>query len=442
MSFSKWVQRWGPACALVGLIVGSDYKYRVRDTGSALSGGGDVTIMLELTLYGVALFVVLARRRTLRLIAHPVLPILVASTYVGLMVTSVTYASFPQYALVRSTQMVIVLVLVNDAATSLDRGHFHRFAHLFVVVVMAGIVYGVIEPSTPVNRLQEGRFTWLAIHPTVSGILAGLAMIVCLAYALWGQHARLGPKWPPVAYWLLFMATGLATILVRTRGAVLGAVGGVVVLLLFALRGRRRLRIVGAVLASGAIAVWVSWGTIISYFVRDSTPEQLTTLNSRTQYWSVIFKAVIKEPLVGYGTGSARGLFVEETGLGGGHNAVINVLVELGLVGLMCWSALIAVTVVGVIRIRRRIPREALLDRAMILAVLTFVLLDGLFYDGPGGTGNVSATWLFTCVGWYASMRYAERRASENEAIDQAESSAANAAPIRARYAEGSNLAS
>jgi O-antigen ligase len=109
--------------------------------------------------------------------------------------------------------------------------------------------------------------------------------------------------------------------------------------------------------------------------------------------------------MFGYGVTASRGLFYDTLNLGGGHNAAVNVFVELGLVGLAAWLALLVVLIFGV----RRIPIRAFpglrVDRALLLGVITFLLIDGVFYEGLGATTNVASTWFFVCIAWLSVAR-------------------------------------
>ena len=80
--------------------------------------------------------------------------------------------------------------------------------------------------------------------------------------------------------------------------------------------------------------------------------DEIATLSSRTDLWSVALDAFGQNPIFGYGITSSRGLFYDETGLGGGHNAVINTLVELGIVGIVIWGTLIWLVVRGIWQLR------------------------------------------------------------------------------------------
>ena len=99
------------------------------------------------------------------------------------------------------------------------------------------------------------------------------------------------------------------------------------------------------------IAAIASGPTITKYLERGATSEQLTSLSGRTQLWNVAIASFEESPEFGHGVTSAQGIFIEETGLGGGHNAVVQVLVELGVVGLLAWLALVGTLFVGMRRL-------------------------------------------------------------------------------------------
>ncbi|MGZ6975497.1 MAG: O-antigen ligase family protein [Acidimicrobiia bacterium] len=397
---------WWFAICVLTLIIASDYKLRVRDPRDALSGSIDPLIVLELGLYGlVGLYL------AMNFAGHPprlrrTQPHLyLACLFIGLMVLSVAYTAYPQYALVRATQMCILLALVLVSAKHATRADMHRFAHGFIVLVCLSVVYGVVRPSPPVNSLQVGRFTWFAIHPTVSGVLAGLATLLVVGYLVAGKEPRPGPVWPRWFYAGALLLAGGAVLASETRGAVAGTALGIVVVLV-SMRGGRalvELQVIGAVLLLG---VGLAFGNqIVAYFQRGENSQQLASLNTRTNLWQTAADAIEKKPMFGYGVTSARGIFFNETGLGGGHNAVVNVFVELGLVGLIVWSALVITLVYGIRRLPMQRYPQLRFDRALLLGVITLLMVDGIFFDGPGSTANVASTWFFVCIAWLAVAR-------------------------------------
>jgi O-antigen ligase/O-antigen/teichoic acid export membrane protein len=399
---SPW---WFPICVLA-LILATDYNFRVRDPRATLSAGVDFAVLIEICVYGlVAAHLVLAHGRPPRVRrTQPV--IYFACLYGFLMVLSVAYTTYPPLGLVRAVQMCVVLGLVLTAARSATLDDMHRLAHAYLVLVAASVLYGIVVPSRPLNPLVVGRFTWLAIHPTTSGVLVGLATVIAVAYATsHDARARGGPVWPRWAYVGLLVLVGGGLIATRTRGAVLGAVVAIVLVLVTRQRGRELVRFAGAALVVGIGLALAAGTNVVTYFERGESAEKLATLNSRTDLWETAIAAIEKRPLFGYGVTSARGIFYEEIGLGGGHNAVVNVLVELGLVGLTTWLVLVGLLIGVVRRLPVRLVPRLRFDRSLLLGLLAFLVVDGLFFEGPGAPANVASTWFFVCLAWACTAR-------------------------------------
>jgi len=395
---------WFAICALT-LIVASDYKIRVRPPQAALGGSVDPLILIELGLYALVGLYLATQRAHVPRLGRTQPHLYLACLFVGLMVLSVVYTAYPQYAMVRAVQMCILLSLVLVAARTATRADMHRFAHGFIVLVSVSVVYGIVKPSPPVNNLQVGRFTWLAIHPTVSGVLAGLATLLVVAYLAGSRRPRPGPFWPTWYYVGALVLVGGATLASQTRGAVAGTMLGIVVVLI-ALRGGRAVLELQVVLVVVVVGVGLAFGgQVVSYFERGENSQQLASLNTRTDLWETAKDAIEKKPMFGYGVTSSRGIFFNQTGLGGGHNAVVNVFVELGAVGLVIWVALLFALVIGIRRLPMRQFPQLRFDRALLLGVLTFLMVDGIFFDGPGSTANVASTWFFVCIAWLAVAR-------------------------------------
>jgi exopolysaccharide production protein ExoQ len=405
---AKW---WFPICALT-LIIASDYELRQRDPTDALSASIDYAIVVELGLYGlVAGYLALTHAGTPK-IGRMRPHLYFACLLIGLMALSLSYTPYTEYAAVRVVQMGILLLLVLLGVAYTTRAHYHRFAHAYLALVVLSALYGVMVPSTPIGGLQQGRFTWLAIHPTVSGVLAGLAVIVAMAYVAAGRRPRPGPMWPQPVYVGALVVVGAALLGSHTRGAILGAAVGALVLVLALRRGRTMIE---SVLVITVLLVGVGLAAsepVADFFQRDASPESLASLNNRTGLWDVSMTAVAENPMFGYGVTAAQGIFYEETGLGGGHNAVVNLVVELGVVGLLTWLALIVSLFVGTRRLAKDGRDHLAFDRALILAVLVFLLVDGIFFQGPGAVTNVASTWLFICVAW---LSVAQRAGSERQ---------------------------
>lgn len=82
--------------------------------------------------------------------------------------------------------------------------------------------------------------------------------------------------------------------------------------------------------------------------------------------------------------------------------------------GLTVWLLMVVAIGVGAIKLRRYGPADAGLDRAMIVAILVFLLFDGIFFEGAGSVANAGSTWLFVLVAWLAVAQRMETAAQSN----------------------------
>jgi O-antigen ligase len=407
--FGGRLARWWLPIGAIALIIASDYKFRTRPPTDALSATVDREILIEFGLYVVVAAYLLILHgghvvpRTGRAPTRRLSPqTYFACLFVGVMALSLLYTPFRTYATVRVAQMLVLLALILAASVHANRAHFHRFLHAYLVLITVSVAYGVVVPATPLTASQRGRFTWLFIHPTVSGALTGLATVIAAGYVAHRRELRNrpGPKWPPVAYIVCFGVVGTALVTTKTRGAIIAGAIGVVVVVLSLRRGRAFLRAAAAILAVTAVTAIAIGPTVATYLERGATSEQLTTLSERTRLWDVAIDSVKETPEFGHGVTAAQGIFLEETGLGGGHNAVVHVLVELGVVGLLTWLALVGTLFVGTRRLARDGPESLDLDRALLLGILTFLMVDGIVFQGPAEVTNVASTFLLVCVAW------------------------------------------
>ena len=387
---------WVPACALA-LMVASDYKVRLRSANDTLAGGADIYVMLEIAVYGiVAGYLLLTQPARPRISRTSVLAYMTIG-YVVVLVIASTYSPYRSLAVVRAMEMVILLSLVLRIQARAQHKDMHLLAHCFLVLVAGSTLFGVLLPSEPVSPQQVGRFTWLQVHPITAGVYLGLATLIALNYLAPG--GRSVSRWPRKVYLVLLMTVGGGLIGTHTRSAVLGFLAGALVMLFARADGRSRVALGAGVATVGALLVVGAGPTITAYFARGEDAAELTTLNSRTGLWAQALEAIEAQPLFGYGLSASRGLFLQETGLGGGHNALINVGVDVGAVGLALWLGIVLCSYVRLLALSRDRGSTST-DRSLLLGVLTFLVVNGFFFEGMGATSNVAAYWLFLIVAW------------------------------------------
>lgn len=381
------------------LMVASDYKLRRRASDQAISGSADPFIVVELGIYmAVGCYLVVRLRPTMR--NHVVMVWTVG--YLLAAAASTVYAPFPVFALVRGVQLVVILLTLLQFVHDADLAVMRRLLHGYVVLVTASIGIGMAYVA-PQTGEQLGRFTWLYTHSVVAGAM--LAASVVMLFGMWLTHRTAGLPWGRWAYALLLVVHVVALLQTRTRGSIGSAMVAMVIVTLLWLdaKGARDLFIAASVLVT--LVVLTVAQPILAYLLRNSDFEQLASLNRRTDLWAMAIDMFAERPLIGFGFTSTRGLFLERTSLGGAHNAFVNILVDLGVVGLVWWGGLVVLTIVHIGRLRRRVRRERGLealafDALTMTGLMVCMLINALTAEYLAAGVGAAAMLLYLVGSW------------------------------------------
>ncbi len=344
----------------VVLVAVTEVELRRRPVDRTAAGVVDPTVALELGTYAaVALYLAVRWRGGVR--RHVVT---VASVGACLtLAATAAYAPHPGLAAARASQLVVVVALTLqfgvDAGDRVD--HARRFAHALVVYAVALVAVGAAWVA-PRWGVQRGRFTWLHTHSVVAG--ATLAVVTVLLAAMWLAHPVAQLPWRRWVYGVLVAVVGVALVCTRTRGSIGAAAAGVAVVAMLwpRGRGRRDLLLLGASIAP-VVALTVA-APLSAYLLRGSTGAELASLNRRTDLWAVAVEIVLARPVQGLGLTASRTAFADAVGVGGAHNAYLNVAVDAGLVGLAWWLALLGVVGASIAGARRVTSRLGVAARA------------------------------------------------------------------------------
>lgn len=389
---------------VLAMCVASDYKLRTRAPGQSLSGRADVAVYVELVVYVLAaVFVVLQLGVAPTLKRLP--PLLVAAW--GFAITlalTAFYAVYPTLALVRAGQLLFTCALAHAIALRADRTHLHRLVHGFIGLVTVSVMFGLAKPF-PRDGLQAHRFNWLYVHPVMAATYLGLTVVLLLGLLLRERRDWPTKAWPTPVYGLLLVVNLGALLATRTRGGLAGCVVGCFVVAMSSNRGKSRLDVVVLSTVVAILAAVLAGAEILSYLQRGESSQALSTLSNRTALWGQAWKLFLLRPLFGYGLTASRGLFFESVGLGGGHNALVNVMVDAGIFGVVAGAVLIGVLVHSARAERWWRPTGD--DVPIILGVLGFLLMNSFTVEFMGTPANVANIWLFILVGWVLVLRRA-----------------------------------
>lgn len=405
-------RHWIGICA-VALIVASETKFVLKEDLSAGAGSRiDIYILLEVAVFALVGALVLIRIKGFPSLFGAHLLEVGLLAYVSLMAVSVVLAPNLAYAVIRVLEVLVVLLLVR-VAVSADEGWFLSFTRVFLVAT-AGLVLVGLTVESQRGPLQLERFNWLATHSVIVGQFLALAFVASVILAV---GTRLHSDDVRSSATLLagggIFAAALAAN--NTRGSGAGAAVGVAVGVLLVLPRRLRSSMVLVALYVGVVAALTVGSTILEWLTRGEDSETLGSLNARLPLWRLAVERVLEEsPIFGFGIGASRSVFVDETGLGGAHNAVLNVLVDVGIVGLLVWAATLVYASVVVVR---HVPRtgERITERALWLGTMATLVVNGVTTDGIGGVANVGMVWMFLLVAraaQWAGMDSADPRPS------------------------------
>ncbi|BAN02522.1 O-antigen ligase family protein [Ilumatobacter coccineus] len=403
------------------LIVATEYKFRRRAIDDALGGSIDIMIAVELGMYALVGAWAVYRLAPTR---PRLTPLIVAMWgYILTTAASALYSTFPFLAMARAVQLVIIGALLHVIATDGRLSMITKLVHGWIVLISVSILAGLAYVA-PTTGPQEGRFTWLYVHSVSAGSM--LALSVPMLFGIWltmGQPGmRIRLPWPRWVYGALLVFQTVFLLATRTRGSIGGALVAVAVMAWVLLGQRAKPQLVlGSLVAGGAFSLAFG-GPILEFLTRGESAEKIGTFNRRTEIWTLAWEAFVGRPLHGLGFTSAKGVFFDETGLGGAHNALINVMIDAGLAGLIWWIGLLVAVGVVIARIGRLARSDTPMsgacgslkaDHGILLGMFISSLINSVTTEGLGAGVNVSAIWLFLMVAWLCTIR------RESQSFDQ-----------------------
>lgn len=385
------------------LIAVTEFKFRTRESTSALDGQLDAAIIIEFGSYAaVALWMVGA------MLGAPKfrLPSSVDGfmrAWVAFTLVSILWSDYPELALVRGVELVVVAMATSLVGSRANRAQFHLLVHGYVVLMTVAAFVGW-RWRTPVSRLQENRFSFLSVHPVAAASMWAVAVVLAFNWAMNARRLRREPQalvWERWVHIGCLIVCSWALLQTETRGAAAAAMAGVAVTWVMSVHRRNRIpALFVAVLGCGVAAAFVL-DKAVEFLVRGEGTASLSTLNNRLPLWELAMERFEERPLVGWGFGATRGIFLEELGLGGAHNAYINVLVDLGAVGAALWLGLILAMVASIAWLRR----VGDIDAPVLAGLLVALLVNAVTTEGLGSGYGALTVWLLLSAAWIGICR-------------------------------------
>lgn len=231
----------------------------------------------------------------------------------------------------------------------------------------------------------KGIFTW----KNDLGRLMALGNALLIVY--WFRNPVL---WKRIFVAVLFVASGILLVFSRSSTGILALVGlyGILVLYCVWLRWGMRLRtrtywLVAAVVVALAVLVIVNIGLLLDLF------DKSTTLNGRTPLWEILWRRFEERPILGFGyeafwkqypQGIVPPGWVEGFATHA-HNGYIDVVLALGLIGLILYIFALGLSWRNALKLARQKRQIIFIWPLLILAYLSFANLTySVAFSFPG----------------------------------------------------------
>jgi putative inorganic carbon (HCO3(-)) transporter len=323
-------------------------------------------------------------------------------------VVSALFAPHPGEGLVACKKLLLVAavyVLVDELDSA---EHAERFLSALALSVAGAAAVGLLQVSfCPGPEADYGLPAWLyhrcarargffSSYMTLAGVVS-LTLLVTLPRLLAGTTFR---PWLALE-WLASLAGLAAT---YTRGAWIGFASGVLALCP-AIRKRRWLLVVG--LLTLGLAVLVGPQHLRERVQTIADPDD-ATVKERIYMWRSGIAMWREHPWLGVGPGGVkreyRNYALSEALMkrtGHLHNSALQILVELGVAGLLVWLWIWAAFFTEAVRLLRRLPAVAIGERALVagsIAAITGFLVAGTAEYNFGDSEVVMLAWVIVAL--------------------------------------------
>jgi O-antigen ligase len=284
-----------------------------------------------------------------------------------------------------------------------ERSHAFWIVGAFAGGALVAALYGLATPPDPNADLDRIAGTIGDPNQLAAVLVAGGALAIGLAGV-----ARAGSAWRPLA-----LSTGgvclLATFFTLSRGGLIAMGCALGAGLLLAGRWRPRAALIAAVASLAAIGYF---GSLASPAARDRVV-QSDGGTGRTDVWEVGWRMVEANPVTGIGAGNFEGTSVHYLLEPGAiqrdefivdtprvaHNLYLQILSELGAVGLVLFSAIVLCALACALAAARQFARDADLRMELLARCLAIALVGLLAADFFISDQFSKQLWLLLALG-------------------------------------------
>jgi hypothetical protein len=369
----------------------------------------------------------------------------IAVTFVAIAALSTAWSVEPRHTLAKAIAFGLVLLIAAAVAIG-AAGDAEAARRLFwsllagaVLVALAGLVVAVASPHDSVQAATRSvgrRYRGIGVNPNTTAMLFAVALP--LAVAVWLDARSRRERGLASGAFLLLAGSVVAA---GSRGAAAAAVVGLLVLAVA--HGCRALPRAVAAGVAVALAVTAILVTAVSaplsaaeaaraktlvgnterytpndaeYIVRltdelgsggSGSSRNVFDTSGRVEAWRGALRQGDDRPLLGYGFGTEKAVFVDRyRAFEGGvpENSFIGLFLQLGAVGLALFVALLVALTVVAVRFARAGDRTGALALAVLAAAIVLAAVQSYVY----AVGNVATLAFWMCAFLPAATRLRE----------------------------------
>ena len=406
------------ATLLCLMILLAGTKFRIRDADASINGLFDAQVLMELALYGTVLVILFVRssRYAVDIRGRRTPGEYLLSAYVAWASFTVIWSAVPLLTVVRAGQLFTVLLLARAIVRELGPGGALRsLSSALVGFVAVCSLLAALFPwaASDLELHTEGdfvRFAWFAVHPITAATQLGLALVLLTADAQQrSQSWRMRSLTLPA--WMLGALLATALMVTYSRGPLIAC--GVAVATLVVRRVRyRRIAFASVAVASLTIVLLLSMvdvGAVVeehapAFFLRGQDADALTGLTGRVDLWESMLPEVFDHFWFGQGYQASRVALLDVAEWAGyAHNAFLQSMLDVGIVGTLLLSSAVATTFWPC----RSLARTRESTRAPFTALMLFLLVNSITSEGFAASPGVETLAVFTTVLAAAAQRRA-----------------------------------
>lgn len=337
-SFTWWQALW-----LLLFISGLTFRDRTTQTAEAEPVDAWASFRIALVaVTGLVLFLRLALKQTpwLKYLFRSQIGILAG--YCLVCMASSVWSIYPPWTFYKSVEYFVdVALLAAIVASARSVPAYKRLfdwtwclSGILLVSAWIGVILWPQEALSPTLGLLGVQL--VGIVPNISSNtiseLGALVGVIAFARLMGSTHSISDRGWYGLLLTMGLVSMGLA----QGRSGILGFAVGVILVL--SLSGHPAVSacvaLTGALALSGANA----WGTLSEFMRRGETEEELYSLSSRVDWWSLAWPKIVEHPMIGYGAFAGGRFFAlaqAKVDVSGVHSDWVEILIGTGLWGFI-----------------------------------------------------------------------------------------------------------